>query len=107
MSLNTMKCWLHGHHYRFITSSTPIEILHSLIEDEFVFDIVLDQALEKRIAWMADYYRREYGNAIISDLICIKCGRKDPCIENMKSKMREELKSFLFRPDKNLETNYE
>lgn len=103
MNLKGIKCYFNGHHFRSTESITPIKMLQSLIEDEFVYDMVLDQALEKRIHWMADYYRREYKNASVSNLICIICGRKEPCIETMRDKMRKELESFLYRPDKNLE----
>lgn len=97
-------CRFQGHHYRATESKTPLAILNSLIEDEFVYDMALDKELTARIKAMAERYVNEYRNASIANLICIKCGRKEPCIKTMEEKMRKELTAFLFRADKNLES---
>jgi hypothetical protein len=104
MNLKSIKCIFHGHHYRATKSKTPLGILNSLIEDEFVYDMVLDRELMKHIEEVIDRYKKKYGNSAISNLICIKCGRRENCIESIQEEMRNELETFLFRPrEENLE----
>jgi hypothetical protein len=68
-----------------------------------VLDIAYDRELLTKIEEITKRYKKRYGNSGISNLICIKCGRKENCIEEMREQMRKELNSFLFRADKNSE----
>jgi hypothetical protein len=98
-----LKCITQGHVYRELSSATPMEILDNLIENDFVYDMLLDKGVTKQVHWLADYYRREYGNIRIANLKCIRCGCEDRCIDQMKKKMEKRLSSFLYRPTENLE----
>jgi len=97
------KCILQGHLYKEVLSITPMDILESLIEDDFCYDMALDKEVSKQVHWLADYYRREYGSATISNYICIRCGSKENCIELMKEEMGKQLSAFLYRPSEKIE----
>jgi hypothetical protein len=101
--IKELICRFKGHSFAASEALTPVKILELLIEDEFVLDIAYDRELLTKIEELAKRYKKRYGNSSISNLICIKCGRKANCIEDMKEQMRKELNAFLFRPDKNSE----
>jgi hypothetical protein len=99
----SIKCFIQGHEYRELKSATPMEILDDLVENDFVYDMLFDKGVAKQVHWLADYYRREYGDIKIANLKCIRCGCEDRCMDQMRQKIEKRLSTFLYRPEENLE----
>lgn len=90
------RCIFRGHSFRPVESRTFLQILVSLINEEFTQSVVLDKEFVTYVEEIARKYQRKYGNSAISDLICIKCGRRENCMEKVRKEMKLELENLLF-----------